>query len=233
MTATTDNVSQSIDILQQAAMESGVEFACSFGAEDMVLLDLIRKHAPKIGVITLDTGRLFPETYQLIDQCRDYFKLPIRVLFPDAAEMESMVAEGGINLFYRSLEGRKRCCEVRKLHPLRRGLANASAWVTGVRRQQAESRTDMQAVEEDSFFGLRKFNPLIEWMEDEVWDYIRANDLPYNPLHDQFFPSIGCAPCTRAVTAGEDPRSGRWWWEREDTVAECGLHVSTLTRNPQ
>ncbi|MDQ6951602.1 MAG: phosphoadenylyl-sulfate reductase [Mariprofundales bacterium] len=233
MTAVSEEkIAQTVAWLQQAETEFApqVLFASSFGAEDIVLLDLISKHASKIAVITLDTGRLFAETYALIDRCRDHFKLPIRVLFPDASEVESMVAADGVNLFYHTLEARKRCCEVRKLIPLRRALADAAAWITGVRRAQADSRAEMLPVEDDAGFGLRKFNPLIEWTESEVWDYIRANDLPYNPLHDQFFPSIGCAPCTRAVTAGEDPRSGRWWWEREDAVAECGLHVSTLTR---
>ncbi|MDX8412614.1 MAG: phosphoadenylyl-sulfate reductase [Mariprofundales bacterium] len=230
-----EKVAQSVAWLQQAEEafpRSGdvprVVFACSFGAEDVVLLDLISKMATGIGVFTLDTGRMFAETYALIDQCRDFFKLPIRVMFPDAAEVESMVAEGGVNLFYRSLAARKQCCGVRKLAPLRRALADADGWVTGVRRQQADSRADMAAVEDDLTFGLRKFNPLIEWTEDDVWGYIRSNDLPYNPLHDKFFPSIGCAPCTRAVTAGEDPRSGRWWWEQEGAVAECGLHLSSI-----
>jgi len=225
-----EKTEQTIAWLQQA--DSGfspkVLFASSFGAEDIVLLDLISKHAPTIGVITLDTGRLFPETYQLMDRCRDHFNLPIRVLFPDAAEVETMVAEGGVNLFYHALAARKQCCAVRKLHPLRKALAQADAWITGVRREQAESRAEMQPVEDDASFGLRKFNPLIEWSEQEVWDHIHRYDLPYNPLHDQFFPSIGCAPCTRSVTAGEDPRSGRWWWEQEESVAECGLHVSLL-----
>jgi len=227
-----EKIVQSIGWLQQAEREFAprVLFACSFGAEDIVLLDLISKKAANIGVFTLDTGRMFAETYALIDQCRDYFNLPIRVMFPDTAEVETMVAESGVNLFYRSLEARKRCSAVRKLGPLRRALSDADAWITGVRRQQADSRADMRAVEEDAAFGLRKFNPLIEWTEDEVWDYIHANDLPYNPLHDKFFPSIGCAPCTRSVTAGEDSRSGRWWWEQEGAVAECGLHVSELNK---
>jgi len=226
--ALSEKIAQSIDLLQQAEREFApkVQFACSFGAEDIVLLDLISKRATAIVVFTLDTGRMFAETYALIDQCRDFFNLPIQVIFPDAAQVEAMVGDGGVNLFYRSLEARKLCCSVRKLAPLRRVLADADAWVTGVRRQQADSRADMQAVEEDTTFGLRKFNPLIAWTEQEVWEYIRSNDLPYNPLHDKFFPSIGCAPCTRSVTAGEDPRSGRWWWEHEGEVAECGLHLS-------
>ncbi|RMH50155.1 MAG: phosphoadenylyl-sulfate reductase [Zetaproteobacteria bacterium] len=207
-----------------------ITFACSFGAEDIVLLDLIRRHAPRISIFTLDTGRLFPETYALIDRCRDFFGLPIRVLFPDATEVEAMVAQQGVDGFYRSVEARKRCCAVRKLAPLRRALEGMAAWVTGVRREQSDQRAVMEAVEEDARFGLRKYNPLIDWTSEQVWAHIRTNDLPYNPLHDRFYPSIGCAPCTRAVTVGEDPRSGRWWWERDEAVAECGLHVSEIRK---
>ncbi len=225
-------VDESAGLLRRAASRFAprICFACSFGAEDIVLLDLIRGHAPEISVFTLDTGRMFPETYALIDRCRDFFGVPIRVMFPDAAEVEAMVQEQGVNGFYHSMAARKRCCAVRKLGPLRRALADADAWVTGVRREQSDTRAEMAAEEEDAQFGLRKFNPLIDWTEEEVWAYIRERGLPYNPLHDKFFPSIGCAPCTRAVTVGEDPRSGRWWWERDEAVAECGLHVSSISR---
>jgi len=237
MTASEDSghLEATAALLRQAAAEFAprIAFACSFGAEDIVLLDLIRRHAPEISVFTLDTGRMFPETYALIDRCRDFFDLPIRVMFPDAAEVEAMVRQQGVDGFYHSVEARKRCCAVRKLAPLRRALEGMAAWVTGVRRAQAESRATMEAVEEDRGFGLRKYNPLIDWSSDQVWDHIRAHDLPYNPLHDRFFPSIGCAPCTRAVTVGEDPRSGRWWWERDEAVAECGLHVSEIRRDAQ
>jgi phosphoadenosine phosphosulfate reductase len=156
------------------------------------------------------------------------YGLDIEVFFPDAADVESMVREKGLNLFYHSIENRKFCCEIRKVRPLKRALKGAKAWVTGLRREQAASRTDMQPVEDDAAFGIKKFNPLIEWTEKDVWNHIRSNDVPYNKLHDQFYPSIGCAPCTRSVTLGEDPRSGRWWWENEDAVAECGLHVNPI-----
>ena len=226
-----NRVKESVEILRQAeALAPDVVFACSFGAEDVVLIDLISRYAPAIGVITLDTGRLPQATYDVMDACREKYGMAIEHYFPDAAEVEAMVREAGVNLFYHSVENRKRCCEVRKIHPLRRALAGKKGWVTGVRRQQAGSRQTMAAVEDDNAFGIKKFNPLIDWSEQEVWEYIRANDVPYNALHDRHYPSIGCEPCTRAITVGEDPRSGRWWWEQEDAVAECGLHASPIKK---
>jgi len=223
-------IDESIALLQQAENEYGpsLVFACSFGAEDVVLIDLIANHAPSIAIVTLDTGRLPQATYDVMDACRDRYNINLKVYCPDASEVESMVAEAGLNLFYKSVENRKRCCAVRKIQPLKRALAGQQAWITGVRREQADSRQDMAAIEDDAFFGLKKFNPLIEWTETDVWDYIRANDVPYNALHDQHYPSIGCEPCSRSITVGEDPRSGRWWWEREDGIAECGLHASPM-----
>lgn len=227
---TDTRIEKSMALIRQAEAEYGpdVAFACSFGAEDVVLLDLISRCAATVVVITLDTGRLPQETYDVMDACRKRYPLPIEVYFPDAAEVEGMVREHGLNLFRHSVELRKRCCEIRKIHPLRRALAGRKAWMTGVRREQADSRQQMAAIEDDAHFGIKKFNPLIEWTEAEVWDYIRANDVPYNALHDRHYPSIGCAPCSRAITVGEDPRAGRWWWEQEDGVAECGLHASPL-----
>ena len=226
-------IDESIALLKQAEDQFAPDlvFACSFGAEDVVLIDLISKHAPSIQIITLDTGRLPQATYDVMDACREKYGINIQVYFPDADEVEQMVNEHGLNLFYQSIENRKRCCGVRKIQPLRRALKGKKAWLTGVRREQADSRQDMAAVEDDGFFGLKKFNPLIEWSEDDTWAYIRANDVPYNALHDQHYPSIGCLPCTRSVTVGEDPRSGRWWWELEDGVAECGLHASPINVN--
>ncbi len=225
-------VDESVKLLKQAQDQfaPGLVFACSFGAEDVVLIDLISKHAPSIQVITLDTGRLPQATYDVMDACRAKYGINIQVCFPDADEVEQMVNEHGLNLFYQSVENRKRCCGIRKVHPLRRALQGKKAWLTGVRREQADSRHDMAAVEDDDFFGLKKFNPLIEWTEDEIWAYIREHNVPYNALHDQHYPSIGCLPCTRSVTVGEDPRSGRWWWEHEDGVAECGLHASPISK---
>jgi phosphoadenosine phosphosulfate reductase len=225
-------VDESIALLKQAEDQFAPDlvFACSFGAEDVVLIDLISKHAQSIQIITLDTGRLPQPTYDVMDACREKYGINIQVCFPDADEVEQMVNEDGLNLFYHSVKNRKRCCGIRKIHPLRRALQGKKAWLTGVRREQADSRQDMAAVEDDGFFGLKKFNPLIEWSEDEIWAYIREFDVPYNALHDQHYPSIGCLPCTRSVTVGEDPRSGRWWWEHEDGVAECGLHASPISK---
>jgi len=225
-------IDHTISLLKQAQAEYAPElvFASSFGAEDVLLIDLISKHASDIRIVTLDTGRLPQETYNVMDACREKYGINIQVYFPDAAEVEAMVAKSGLNLFYQSVELRKHCCEIRKIHPLKRALSGAKAWITGVRREQASSRQSMLAVEDDSHFGIKKFNPLIEWTEAEVWAFIRDNDVPYNALHDQHYPSIGCACCSRAITVGEDPRSGRWWWEQEDGVAECGLHASPLKR---
>jgi len=225
-------IDESRVLLQQAETEFApdIVFACSFGAEDVVLLDLISRFAPAIAIATLDTGRLPQETYDVMDACRSRYGLAIEVYCPDAAEVESMVREFGMNLFRDSLVLRKRCCEIRKIHPLRRALAGRKAWMTGVRREQADSRQQMAAVEDDAAFGIRKFNPLIEWSEADIWSYIRARDVPYNALHDKHYPSIGCAPCTRAIAVGEDPRAGRWWWEQEDGIAECGLHASPIKR---
>jgi len=226
-----DHINQAVDLLKQAEHEfaPNLVFACSFGAEDVVLFELITKHAPSIPVVTLDTGRLPQETYDVMDACREKYGLNIEVHFPDASDVEAMVREKGVNLFYQSLENRKLCCEIRKIRPLKRALEGVKAWVTGLRREQAASRSDMQPIEDDEAFGIKKFNPLIEWSEKDIWDYIKANDVPYNKLHDQFYPSIGCAPCTRSVTIGEDPRSGRWWWENEGAVAECGLHANPIS----
>jgi len=223
-------IDATIKLLKQAQGEYAPElvFASSFGAEDVVLIDLISKHTPDIQISTLDTGRLPQQTYDVMDACREKYGIDIQVYCPDAAEVEQMVRESGLNLFYHSVANRKHCCAIRKIHPLKRALAGKKAWITGVRREQADSRQTMAAVEDDTFFGLKKFNPLIEWSEADVWRYIRDHDVPYNALHDQHYPSIGCACCTRSITVGEDPRSGRWWWEREDGVAECGLHASPI-----
>jgi phosphoadenosine phosphosulfate reductase len=199
-------------------------FANSLGAEDMVLTDLILKHAPKIEIFTLDTGRLPAETYDLIRAIKDHYQFNVRVYFPDAAAVEAYVNQNGPNAFYESLDLRKSCCHIRKVEPLRRALKGKKAWITGMRREQAASRQNLAESEFDADNGLQKFNPLIDWTEKEVWNYIRANKIPYNALHDKFYPSIGCAPCTRSVTPGEDVRAGRWWWEQENGK-ECGLHV--------
>lgn len=198
-------------------------FASSFGAEDMVLLDLIVRFAPGIEIFTLDTGRLPEETYALMNKIAERYGVKVRVYFPEAREVEEYVAQHGPNAFYESVELRKSCCHMRKVEPLKRALKDKKAWVTGMRREQSVTRGATPESEFDKDHGLHKFNPLYDWAEKEVWAYIRANNVPYNALHDKGYASIGCAPCTRAITPGEDLRAGRWWWEDAQNK-ECGLH---------
>ncbi len=202
--------------------------ASSFGAEDMVLMDLICKFSPKIEIFTLDTGRLPKETYEVMQQAKQHYKHEIKVYFPDASDIEDYVTQYGPNAFYDSVELRKRCCAIRKVKPLKRALKGKQAWLTGMRRSQAVTRSELPVSEYDETFGLQKFSPLSDWSNSEVWSYIKAFDVPYNKLHDQGVASIGCAPCTRAITAGEDIRAGRWWWENPESK-ECGLHVKAST----
>ena len=219
-----DKIAQAASLLKTIASDyAPATFASSLGAEDMVLTDLICKHAPDISLFTLDTGRLPEETYQLMQRVRERYHLPLRVYFPQHEAVEEFVSSHGPNAFYESVALRKHCCHIRKIEPLRRALAGHKAWVTGLRRAQSATRKDAQVQERDADNRLQKFSPLIEWAEQEVWDYIRRFDVPYNTLHDKGYSSIGCAPCTRAITAGEDVRAGRWWWEHED-LKECGLH---------
>lgn len=201
-----------------------VAFANSFGAEDMVLTDLISKHAREISIFSLDTGRLPAETYALLDNTVNHYGISIQTYFPDAQAVESFITNKGANAFYGSVELRKECCRIRKVEPLRRALAGKQAWITGLRREQAATRTELPVGEWDEGNQLHKFNPLTEWSQDDVWNYIKAFAVPYNELHDKSFPSIGCAPCTRAVGPGEDLRAGRWWWE-DPLSKECGLHT--------
>lgn len=201
-----------------------VALACSFGVEDMVLVDMLAKIDKKARIFTLDTGRLAQETYNVMDEARDKYGVVFEVMFPQTAEVEAMEREHGANLFYQSIDFRKLCCNVRKMEPLRRALATVDAWTTGLRREQAVTRTETGKVEHDGGNNMVKLNPLADWSEDQVWAYIKDNNVPYNALHDQGYPSIGCAPCTRAVEAGEDVRAGRWWWELPEQK-ECGLHV--------
>ncbi len=195
------------------------------GAEDVAVVDMMVKINPEARIFTLDTGRLNPETYDVIDRVRDKYNMNIEVMFPDSEKTEEMVRAQGMNLFYKSVDNRKLCCKIRKVQPLRRQLGTLDAWVTGLRADQAVTRTALKRVEiDEAFGGIIKVNPLAEWTHEQVWDYIKANDVPYNELHNNNYPSIGCAPCTRAVKEGEDIRAGRWWWESPDTK-ECGLHV--------
>ncbi|MFC4158946.1 phosphoadenylyl-sulfate reductase [Chitinimonas lacunae] len=219
-------IEQTVALLRQIAADyQPAVFANSYGAEDMVITDLIARHELPIEIFSLDTGRLPAETYTLMQKTSEtYPVIPVKVYFPDTVATEEFVAREGINAFYRSVELRKECCRIRKIDPLKRALTGRKAWITGLRREQSPTRTDLGPHEWDSGNGLDKFNPLIEWTEREVWEYIRANDVPYNELHDKFYPSIGCAPCTRAIAVGEDIRAGRWWWENPETK-ECGLHI--------
>ncbi|MEI7899239.1 MAG: phosphoadenylyl-sulfate reductase [bacterium] len=199
-------------------------FATSLAAEDQVITELIARNKWPIPFVTLDTGRLFPETYALLAETEKRYGIKIQVFFPDHAQVEEMVAEKGINLFCDSVENRKRCCRVRKLEPLKRALLPYHAWMCGLRREQSVTRAAVHVVEDDTANGLVKINPLAAWSEQEVWGTIAARQVPYSPLHDQGFSSIGCACCTRAVKRTEDLRSGRWWWEQPEHK-ECGLHV--------
>lgn len=203
---------------------STAALATSFGVEDMLLTDVINKHAKGISIFTLDTGRLPAETYELMQQTRDKYGEQVLIYAPNNESVENYVQKNGPNGFYDSIEKRKACCQVRKLEPLKRALTEREAWLTGLRREQSVTRTGVQIEEWDQTFELKKFNPLLEWSEKEVWEYVKKNNVPYNKLHDQHYPSIGCAPCTRAISAGEDIRAGRWWWENPEHK-ECGLHI--------
>jgi len=197
------------------------------GAEDVAVVDMLVKINPKARIFTLDTGRLNPETYDLIDRVRERYGIDIEVMFPDAAEVEEMVRREGVNLFYQSVENRKLCCNLRKVQPLKRMLSSLDAWITGLRRDQAVTRTVLKKIEiDETFGGIIKLNPLADWSNKDVWDYIHKNNVPYNELHDKGYPSIGCGPCTRSVKPGEDIRAGRWWWESPEGK-ECGLHVKS------
>jgi len=203
---------------------SKVTFATSLGEEDQVIIDMIAEAAPGIEVFTLDTGRLFAETYDLMAKNqKKYGKLNFKIYYPDTQRVEEMVRTKGINLFYESVENRKLCCHVRKVEPLQRALGPMDAWMVGLRRDQAVTRASLQPVEWDEANQKIKFNPLYNWSLDQVRDYIRQNKVDISPLHAQGFVSIGCAPCTRAIKPGEDIRAGRWWWE-EPEQKECGLH---------
>ena len=204
-------------------MEDKVTFGSSMGAEDQVITQMLAENGQVFNIFTLDTARLFPETYDLIDRTNKRYNIQIIPFFPEYKEVEEMVNKHGINLFFDSIDNRHLCCQVRKLNPLKRALIGREAWFTGLRRAQSVTRVDMQIVEWDDNSGMLKINPLIEWSEEKVWTYLEDNKIPYSPLHKKGYPSIGCQPCTRAIMEGEDVRAGRWWWENPDT-RECGLH---------
>jgi phosphoadenosine phosphosulfate reductase len=223
--ATLDKASPQ-EVLKWALSTFGRSIALAWsGAEDVAVLDMMQRLDPKATrVFVLDTGRLNPETYELIDEVQSKYKIAIEIQFPDAAAVGKMVNEKGINLFYRSLDNRKECCGVRKVEPLNRMLRSLDGWITGLRRTQAVTRGKLAKVEIDfQHDKIVKVNPLADWTTPQVFDYLKANGVPTNKLHAMGYPSIGCAPCTRAVKPGEDERAGRWWWENPESK-ECGLH---------
>ena len=199
-------------------------FASSLAAEDMVLTDLILRAKLPIGIFTLETGRLHAETLSVLDRIKQIYGVEVSLYRPEKTAVDGYIHKYGLNAFYDSVTLRKECCRIRKIEPLNRALAGHLAWITGQRRAQSTTRTALDVQEYDAAHSMTKFNPLADWSEDEVWDYIRSHDVPYNALHDRGFPSIGCEPCTRAIQPGEDVRAGRWWWENPETK-ECGLHV--------
>ncbi|WP_211324204.1 phosphoadenylyl-sulfate reductase [Echinicola strongylocentroti] len=200
-----------------------VVFSTSLGQEDQVITEIIAKNNLPVKIFTLDTGRLFYETYDLLSRTESRYKIKIKPYYPTTSSVEKLVGDIGINGFYESPENRKSCCYVRKVEPLKRALAGNSIWITGLRAEQSNNRNSMQKLEWDQGNQIMKFNPLLNWTMEEMHQYISDHKIPYNPLHDKGFVSIGCAPCTRAIEPGEDPRAGRWWWEASQK--ECGLHI--------
>ncbi|ATX80438.1 phosphoadenylylsulfate reductase (thioredoxin) [Mariprofundus aestuarium] len=223
-------IEQAVKLLRVAKETHGdaLVYPCSMGLEGSVMVDLICRNGLDIPIMTLDTGRLPQATYDVVSAFEERYGIRVRVLFPDCHEVEAMVREHGVNLFRKSVELRKDCCEIRKVRPLMRALEGKEAWITGRRRQQSKGRADLQLIETDVVYGLKKYNPLLEWSLNDVEEYVRTNGVPYNRLHDAHYQSIGCECCTRAITVGEDERAGRWWWENDDGVAECGLHVMSI-----
>ncbi len=215
-----------IEIIKWAISEFGenkILLASSLGLEDQILTHMLFSITNKVEVFTIDTGRMFQETYLTMDKTATQYGFKYKVYFPDYKLVEKMVDEKGINLFYDSVENRKLCCYIRKVLPLKRALKGRKCWICGLRREQAVTRKEVLPIEWDDTNRLYKLNPLYNWTTEDVWDFIKKNKIPYNKLHDNGFPSIGCAPCTRAIKEGEDIRAGRWWWENPEHK-ECGLH---------
>ncbi len=221
------NGKEPVEILELLSVNFGrkVAFSTSLGAEDQVITRMLSVFPNQVSIFTLDTGRMFQECYDILEITRQKYNLDIRVFFPDQAEVEAMVAEDGPNLFYKSVEKRKRCCGIRKINPLSRALAGKKIWITGLRREQSVTRNSLELVEYDPDFKLHKINPLLNWTAGDVWNYIDLHKIPVNELHARGYPSIGCMPCTRPVKPGDDIRSGRWWWEHPEN-RECGLHTN-------
>ena len=224
--ALTGRVADFEQVLREIAHDHAPSaLASSLSAEDMVITDILLRLGLGIEIFTLDTGRLHADTLNLVGAIREHYGYDLRVLRPDAAAVAEYVTSFGRDAFYKSADLRKRCCAIRKVAPLGLALQGKRSWITGQRRSQAVMRAELPLQENDTTHGLTKFNPLADWSEDEVWDYLRIFGVPYNRLYDQGYRSIGCAPCTRPTVAGEDVRAGRWWWESQDS-RECGLHVS-------
>ncbi len=219
------------DVLEWAAAQFGSKaiLASSLGAEDQVLTHMTAQFNIQLEIFTLDTGKLFSETYALLKRTEERYGITFKIYSPDATEVRNMLRTHGDTLFRRSIELRQLCCEIRKINPLKKALKNKSAWICGLRSDQSTTRQDLQSIEWDATNKLIKINPLAAWTANDVWNYIKRNKIPYNPLHDRGFPSIGCACCTRAVAPGEEIRAGRWWWEQPEHK-ECGLHKCHLQR---
>ncbi len=220
-------VKNTIATLQRVADEfSPAVFASSLAAEDQVLTDMIlrNKLQDKLSIFTLETGRLHAETLAVLDRIKQTYGYDVTPYRPQREAVDAYVKQNGLNAFYESVDMRKECCRIRKVEPLNRALKGNRSWITGQRRAQSTTRTELDVQEQDDAHDIVKFNPLADWSEEDVWHYIRNNNVPYNVLHDRGFPSIGCEPCTRAIQPGEDVRAGRWWWENPESK-ECGLHV--------
>lgn len=215
------------EVLKKAIELIGIEnmaLASSFSIEDQVVTHMLLELNRQARIFTLDTGRLHQETYDVMDKTAKALKFKYEICFPEAVDVAELVGAKGPNSFYESIENRKECCAIRKVAPLRKKLSGLHAWITGLRKDQSVTRSDLGKIEYDETFSLVKFNPLADWSEGDTWDYIKKNHIPYNALHDRGYPSIGCAPCTRAIEEGEDIRAGRWWWENPES-RECGLHI--------
>ena len=217
-----------LDIIRYIQDNFGTDavFSTSFGIEDQVITHLIAQAGSKASIFTLETGRLFPETYYVWNRTLEKYKLPIKAYYPNTAAVEEMVNQKGPSSFYESVENRKECCYIRKIEPLHRAIRGFKVWITGIRADQSANREDMQSVEWDEANNIIKIHPIFHWTLSDVETFLKSNGIPYNPLHDKGFPSIGCQPCTRAVQPGDDFRAGRWWWE-DKSKKECGLHVTT------
>lgn len=223
------NIPEALALLNEA-FPGKLTLSTSFSMEDQVITDQVSKSGVPVAVFTLDTGRLFPETYSTWSRTLEQYHLTIDAYYPNAEKIQEFVRDYGPNSFYESVERRKQCCHIRKVEPLKKALAGKAVWITGLRAEHSPNRSDMPILEWDEVNQIIKYNPLLHWTTDEVWQYINQHHVPYNSLHDKGFISIGCAPCTRAVRAGEDFRAGRWWWE-DSSKKECGLHVHQVTTN--